>query len=151
MELVVAIGAAGFRVSEAEAEHLVWGYACGLDMTRRDLQLVAREAGRPWDLAKNFEHAAVLSEIAQGRARRAAGRCHHAAGQWPDPSERQSGAADLEHPGTHRRPLALLPPAAGRPDLHRHPGGVSAVVPGDRLSGSIEGVGELTLTIGEGE
>lgn len=63
MELVVAIGASGFRVAEADASSLVWGYACGLDMTRRDLQRVAREAGKPWDLAKNFEGAAVLSGI----------------------------------------------------------------------------------------
>ena len=47
MELVVAIGASGFRVAEADAPSLVWGYACGLDMTRRDLQRVAREAGKP--------------------------------------------------------------------------------------------------------
>lgn len=63
MELVVALGAGGFRVTEADAGGMIFGYACGLDMTRRDLQLVARAAGRPWDLAKNFENAAVLSAI----------------------------------------------------------------------------------------
>ena len=47
MELVVALGAPGFRVAEAEAHKLIYGYACGLDMTRRDLQLVARDKGRP--------------------------------------------------------------------------------------------------------
>ena len=50
MELVVAIGAAGFRVTEADASGMIYGYAAGLDMTRRDLQLVARDQGRPWDL-----------------------------------------------------------------------------------------------------
>ena len=63
MELVVAIGKAGFRVSQAEAHELVYGYACGLDMTRRDLQLVARDKGRPWDLGKDFEQSAVCAEI----------------------------------------------------------------------------------------
>jgi len=58
MELVVAIGKPGFRVAE-----LIYGYAAGLDMTRRDLQLVAREQGRPWDLGKNFEKSAVCTEI----------------------------------------------------------------------------------------
>ena len=59
MELVVAIGAPGFRVKEADAETLIYGYAAGLDMTRRDLQLVARDQGRPWDLGKDFEKSAV--------------------------------------------------------------------------------------------
>lgn len=152
MELVVAIGAAGFRVSEAEAEHLVWGYACGLDMTRRDLQLVAREAGRPWDLAKNFEHAAVLSEIVPKAG----------------PDVLQAGAITLQVNGLTRQSGNLAQLIWSIPELiadlsrfyHLQPGdliftgtpeGVSAVVPGDRLSGSIEGVGELTLTIGEGE
>ena len=53
MELVVAIGKPGFRVSEDQAAALVYGYACGLDMTRRDLQLAARDKGRPWDLGKD--------------------------------------------------------------------------------------------------
>ena len=63
MELVVAIGKPGFRVSEADADAMVLGYAAGLDMTRRDLQLVAREQGRPWDLGKNFERSAVCTDI----------------------------------------------------------------------------------------
>ena len=63
MELVVAVGAPGFRVNEADAEMLIYGYAAGLDMTRRDLQLVARDQGRPWDLGKDFEKSAVCSAI----------------------------------------------------------------------------------------
>ena len=63
MELVVAIGQAGFRVAEADAHTLIYGYACGLDMTRRDLQLAARDKGRPWDLGKDIEHGSVISEI----------------------------------------------------------------------------------------
>ncbi|MER8125124.1 fumarylacetoacetate hydrolase family protein, partial [Acinetobacter baumannii] len=61
MELVVVIGAAGFRVPRQEAGRLVYGYACGLDMTRRDLQLVARDKGRPWDLGKDVEQSSVCS------------------------------------------------------------------------------------------
>ena len=63
MELVLAIGAPGFRVAEADAHKLIYGYACGLDMTRRDLQLVARDQGRPWDLGKDVEQSSVVSEI----------------------------------------------------------------------------------------
>lgn len=63
MELVVAMGQAGFRVSQADAHTLIYGYAAGLDMTRRDLQLVARDKGRPWDVGKDVEHSSVCSEI----------------------------------------------------------------------------------------
>ena len=63
MELVLAIGVAGFRVDQADAHKLIYGYACGLDMTRRDLQLTARDKGRPWDLGKDVEQSSVVSEI----------------------------------------------------------------------------------------
>ena len=63
MELVVAIGAHGFRLAEADAPRMIFGYAAGLDMTRRDLQLVARAQGRPWDLGKDFEKSAVCTPI----------------------------------------------------------------------------------------
>ena len=63
MELVLAVGKSGFRVSEKDAHELVYGYAAGLDMTRRDLQLVARDKGRPWDTGKDIEQGSVCSEI----------------------------------------------------------------------------------------
>ncbi|MCL8000247.1 fumarylacetoacetate hydrolase family protein [Brucella sp. 21LCYQ03] len=63
MEFVVVIGAPLFRASQEEAMTAVFGYATGLDMTRRDLQLKAREKGRPWDFGKDFEKSAVLSTI----------------------------------------------------------------------------------------
>jgi fumarylpyruvate hydrolase len=64
MELVVAIGKAGFRIPDAHALDHVFGYACGLDMTRRDLQAAAKEKQRPWDISKDVEQSAVLGEIA---------------------------------------------------------------------------------------
>ena len=64
IELVIAIAKGGFRIPEAEALDHVFGYACGLDMTRRDLQAAAKEKQRPWDLGKDFEQSAVLGEIA---------------------------------------------------------------------------------------
>ena len=63
MELVVALGAAGFRVPVEQAHTLVYGYAAGLDMTRRDLQQQARADGLPWSLAKDGELTAVSSAI----------------------------------------------------------------------------------------
>jgi fumarylpyruvate hydrolase len=63
MELVVAIGAPAFQVAPEEAMAAVYGYACGLDMTRRDLQNAAKPKGYPWDTAKNFENSAVIAAI----------------------------------------------------------------------------------------
>ena len=63
MELVVVLGAPGFEVPTERAGELVFGYACGLDMTRRDLQRAAREKGLPWDFAKDAENSAIVSEI----------------------------------------------------------------------------------------
>lgn len=63
IELVAAIGKPAFRVSPAEGWDCVFGYACGLDMTRRDLQLAARDKGRPWEVGKDFEESAIVSEI----------------------------------------------------------------------------------------
>lgn len=62
-ELVVAIGRSGPATTEAEALDLIWGYGVGLDMTRRDLQMQAREKGRPWDTGKNFEESAPLASL----------------------------------------------------------------------------------------
>jgi fumarylpyruvate hydrolase len=62
-ELVVAIGKGGFRIGEADAADHIFGYAVGNDLTRRDLQFVAREAGRPWDWGKAFDRSAPCAPI----------------------------------------------------------------------------------------
>src|SRR5262249_42720235 len=63
IELVVAIGKAGVRVAAERANDLVYGYAVGLDMTRRDLQNDMREKKRPWDIGKSFAQAAPIAPI----------------------------------------------------------------------------------------
>ncbi len=62
-ELVVALGAGGADVTEAEAQTLIWGYGAGNDLTRRDVQAVAKAARRPWDMAKGFDQSAVVGSI----------------------------------------------------------------------------------------
>jgi len=64
MELVVAIGKGGANIPEREALNHVYGYAAGIDMTRRDLQAEAKKAGRPWEMSKGFDHSAPIGEIA---------------------------------------------------------------------------------------
>jgi len=152
LELVVVIGAAAFRVPAQGALDCVFGYACGLDMTRRDLQSAAKEQRRPWDLGKDFEQSAVLSEIvpASEIGHPAAGRIELRVNGEP----RQSGDISelihkvpevIAHLSTfyHLQPGDLI--YTGTPE------GVGPVTPGDALAGTIAGVGTITLTIGPAE
>lgn len=152
MELVVAIGAAGFRVAEADARRLIYGYAAGLDMTRRDLQLAARDQGRPWDLGKDFEQSAVCSEVVP------IGNLGVLA----------AGAINLQVNGETRQSADLGQLIWNIPELladlsqfyHLEPGdliftgtpeGVGPVKPGDRITGHVDAVGDIALTIGQPE
>jgi fumarylpyruvate hydrolase len=63
MEMVVAIGTGGANIEESKALDHIWGYAAGLDMTRRDLQNAAKKKGRPWDMGKGFDHSAPIGDL----------------------------------------------------------------------------------------
>ena len=148
MELVLAIGAPGFRVSQADAHHLIYGYACGLDMTRRDLQLAARDKSRPWDLGKDVEQSSVCSEIVpmpgvvldQGSlALTVNGDPRQASDLGKLIWNIREIIADLSL-FYHLQPGDLI--YTGTPE------GVGPVVPGDRIDGRIEGVGEIVLHVG---
>jgi fumarylpyruvate hydrolase len=145
IELVVAIGKAGFRIVEAQALDHVFGYACGLDMTRRDLQSAAKEKQRPWDIGKDVEQSAVLGDImpAADIGHPDRGRIELGVnGQTNDLSLLIHGvAAVVAHLSQyyHLQPGDLI--YTGTPE------GVGPVKPGDRLEGSIEGVGTITLQI----
>jgi fumarylpyruvate hydrolase len=151
MELVLAIGKPGFRVAQADAAALIYGYACGLDMTRRDLQLTAREKGRPWDLGKDVEQSSVVSEIVP------------MAGVILD-----RGELMMTVNGQPRQKSDISKLIWNIPELiadlslfyHLQPGdliftgtpeGVGPVVAGDRIDGRVEGVGEIALHIGAAE
>jgi fumarylpyruvate hydrolase len=141
----------GFRIAEAEAHKLIYGYACGLDMTRRDLQLVAREKGRPWDLGKDVEQSSVVSEIVpmpgtvldkgelvmtvNGQVRQ---KSNLSMLIWNIPEL----IADLSK-FYHLQPGDLI--FTGTPE------GVGPLVAGDRIEGRVEGVGEITLVVGPAE
>ena len=128
MELVVAIGQAGFRVKAEDAHSVIYGYGAGLDMTRRDLQLVARDKGRPWDLGKDVEQSSVCSEIVPMK------------GQV---IEQGTLALEVNGETYHLQPGDLI--YTGTPE------GVGAVLPGDRITGRVEGVAEVALTVGPAE
>jgi fumarylpyruvate hydrolase len=151
MELVLAIGATGFRVSQADAPRLIYGYACGLDMTRRDLQLAAREKGRPWDLGKDVEQSSVVSAIVPmpGVVLDKGGLMMSVNGQVRQKSDLSKLIwnipeliADLSK-FYHLQPGDLI--FTGTPE------GVGPLQPGDGIEGWVEGVGEISLTIGPAE
>src|SRR6188768_401551 len=149
IELVAAIGKSGVNIARESALEHVYGYAVGIDMTRRDLQLAARDKGRPWDVGKAFDESAPISAI-----RRASEIGHP-----------ESGAIRLSVNGVERQSSdlkQLLWPVADlivelsklfelRPgDLiyTGTPAGVGPVRSGDELYGQIERVGELSIRIG---
>jgi len=148
IELVVAVGKPAFRIAAEEALEIVFGYACGLDMTRRDLQYRAAAKGYPWDTGKDFENSAVISEIVTAKT------CGHI----------RSGAIRLAVNGELRQNGDIGDLMWTVPELlsdlsnyyHLQPGdliytgtpaGVGPVRPGDQITGSIDRVGEIALSI----
>lgn len=151
MELVLAIGKPGFRVSQEKAHEIIYGYAAGLDMTRRDLQLVAREKGRPWDLGKDVEQSSICAEIVpmEGVIIDKGKIALSVNGQIKQHSDVnkliwniREIIADLSL-FYHLQPGDLI--YTGTPE------GVGAVVAGDKITGRVEGVGEVVLNVGPAE
>ncbi|WP_457389645.1 fumarylacetoacetate hydrolase family protein [Roseateles sp. P5_E1] len=152
MELVLAIGAPVFKVTPEAAVAAIWGYAAGLDMTRRDLQAVAKAAGRPWDTAKGFDQSAILGDIVRkselgaldkGAITLAVNSVEKQHGDLADMIWNQAEiVSNLSHL-YHLHPGDLIYTGT--------PAGVGAVVAGDVIVGRIEGLGEIMLTIGPAE
>ena len=148
VELVVALGRGGSNVTSATALDLVYGYAVGLDMTRRDLQAEAKKLGRPWETAKAFDHSAPCSAIQPVE------RIDHPA----------TGTIELKVNGQLRQRGDLADMIWNVPDTIAWlstlfalqpgdliytgtPAGVAAVQRGDRLDAAIDHVGELSVRI----
>jgi fumarylpyruvate hydrolase len=152
MEFVIAIGAPAFQISEADALSVVYGYACGLDMTRRDLQLDARAKGRPWDLGKAFEESAIIAPITKAASFAAIGLQRIMLKQ-NDTTKQDAKLSDL---------VWTIPELVSHLSRYYHlapgdliytgtPAGVGAVKPGDVLHGGIDGLDPIALTIGHSE
>ena len=148
MELVVAIGKGGANIAEADALSHVWGYAAGLDMTRRDLQNAAKKEGKPWDMGKGFDHSAPIGTMIR-------------AADLPDPTK---GLIELKVNGTVRQTSdlsmliwsvaetiaylsKLVTLAPGDLIYSGTPEGVAAVQRGDVLEGVVAGVGTVRTKI----
>jgi len=148
VELVVALAAGGKDIPVERALDCVYGYAVGLDLTRRDLQGEAKKLGRPWEVGKAFERSAPCSEVVP-----AAAIGHPERGAvWleVDGERRQDG--DLAQmiwkvPEIVSYLSGLFTLAPGDLIYSGTPAGVGAVAPGDRLHGVVEGVGEINIQI----
>ncbi len=106
MELVVGIGEGGADIAEADALAHVWGYAAGLDMTRRDLQNAAKKEGKPWDMGKGFDHSAPIGLMVAGVAHRPSRqRADRVEGQRHGPPDLRPVEDDLVRAGDDRLPV----------------------------------------------
>jgi fumarylpyruvate hydrolase len=147
LELVVGLGSGGKDIPEARALGHVWGYAVGLDMTRRDLQAEAKKMGRPWDMGKGFDHSAPIGEMMKA-----------------DGFDPGKGLIQLKVNGVVRQSsdlsrmiwsvgetIAFLSKLvrleAGDLIMTGTPEGVAAVQRGDRLDGFVDGLPGLTVRV----
>ena len=148
IELVVAIGKGGSDIAAADANAHIWGYAIGLDMTRRDLQGEAKKQGRPWDTGKGFEHSAPIGPI-------------HPIAQT---GLIESGSISLDVNGARRQSGDINQLIWKVPEIIEHlsryfvlqpgdliytgtPAGVGAVQKGDMLEGTVDKLGSLRVKV----
>jgi fumarylpyruvate hydrolase len=148
MELVVAMKSGGTNIAVDKALEHVFGYAVGLDMTRRDLQNQAKDMGRPWDMGKGFDQSAPIGEIFP-----ASKIGHPAKGTIQlDVNGKTRQKSDLNAliwsvPETISYLSGLVALAAGDLIYTGTPDGVAAVVKGDTLAGFVDGCGTVTCTL----
>jgi fumarylpyruvate hydrolase len=148
IELVVAIGKGGADIAAADAPSHVFGYAVGLDMTRRDRQGEAKKQGRPWEIGKSYDHSAPIGPIVPAER---AGDVANAdimltVNRLPRQSSKVSKliwniGETIEHLSRY---WTLAP---GDLIFTGTPEGVAAVSPGDLMEGAVSGVGELKVRV----
>jgi fumarylpyruvate hydrolase len=145
IELVVAIGKGGANIPEAQAEEHIFGYAVGNDITRRDLQLQARESGRPWDTGKAFDFSAAIAPIypvsEYGHVREGE-IVISVDGEVRQEADIRDLIWDVPEIVAELSTLFTLKP--GDLIYTGTPAGVGAVEPGQTMVGRIAGLGELT-------
>ncbi len=148
IELVVAIGEAGKDIDVSRAHDHVFGYAVGIDLTRRDLQNEAKERRRPWDTGKSFESAAPITAIYE-----AARIGHPSAGRiWLAVNGDVQQEGDIKDmiwsvPETIAELSTLFTLAPGDLIFTGTPAGVGAVAKGDHITGGVQDVGEISVNL----
>lgn len=148
LELVAAIGKAGKNIPAADAMQYVWGYAIGLDMTRRDVQAEAKSLRRPWDTGKAFEQSAPIGPLHPAAEIGAPG--NRAIQLSVNGQVKQQSTVDkliwsIEEMIAYLSQYFTLQP--GDLIMTGTPAGVSAVKKGDLMECKIEGLGELNIKV----
>ena len=148
IELVVAIGKGGTDIAIDKALDHVYGYALGLDMTRRDRQSEAKKAGRPWEVGKAFEHSAPMTDIVP------VATCGHLSrgAIWLKVNGQIRQSSDLDQliwnvPEIIHHLSGLFKLKAGDLIMTGTPAGVNAVVRGDLMEGHCDGIGGLSAKV----
>lgn len=148
IELVVALKSGGINIAKADALNHVYGYAVGLDMTRRDLQGVAKKTGRPWEVGKAFDKSLPLTALVP------ADRIGHPAkgAIWLDVNGERRQTGDLDQmiwsiPEQIEYLSGLFELKAGDLIMTGTPAGVGACKVGDRMKGHVAGVGDLDVVV----
>lgn len=148
VELVVALGAGGYQVPVEQAARMVWGYAVGIDLTRRDLQADAKRQGRPWDVSKGFDRAAPLGAIrpAADTGRLGSQRI------WLSVNGRGRQEGTLSQmiwnvEETISQLSGFFELAAGDLIFTGTPAGVGKLAPGDQVEAGIDGIGVIRLEV----
>jgi len=149
IELVVAIGKDGFEISQEQALEHVWGYAAGLDLTRRDLQLAAKAVGNPWEPAKAFDGSAPITPIQPAHAGNHPGQ----GAIWLSVNGVERQRSDLESQlWSVSEVISQLSHSvglrAGDLIMTGTPPGVAALHEGDVINGGISGIGEFEVRVG---
>ncbi|WP_200878125.1 fumarylacetoacetate hydrolase family protein [Bosea sp. LC85] len=148
IEMVVALAKGGKDIPVESALDHVYGYAVGLDMTRRDLQDECKKAGRPWEIGKAFEHSAPLSEIVPAST---IGHPENGA-VWLKVNGEIRQQGDLNHmiwkvPEMISYLSGLFELQPGDLIMSGTPSGVGAVVRGDVMEGHVEGIGTVQAKV----
>ena len=152
VELVVALKSGGRNISADRALDHVYGYAVGIDLTRRDLQGAAKKKERPWEIGKSFDHSAPC-----GALQPAAKIGHPAKGKiWLSVNGTEKQKGDLTEliwsvPEIIAKLSEQVTLGAGDIILTGTPAGVGALVPGDKVECGIDGIGMLKIAIGQPE
>jgi fumarylpyruvate hydrolase len=149
VELVVAFKGGGTDIAPEAALDLVWGYGVGLDLTRRDLQAVAKKDGRPWDMAKGFDASAPCSPLLPVSE---LGHPQDAA-IWLEVNGQRKQEGNLNEmiwpiPDVIAYLSRFVALAPGDLIYTGTPSGVDALHPGDRVRGGVDGVATFELEIG---
>ena len=148
MEMVVAIGKNAQNIEVEEALNVIWGYGAGIDLTRRDLQKAAKDKGRPWELGKGFDNSAIISSLCP------VSKIGHPQESkiWLNVNDKikQDSSIDKliwsvpEMISILSKTMTLKP---GDIIYTGTPEGVGPISKGDKISGGVEGIGEISITI----